>query len=155
VLSLDRTQQRRGNLRAERSNVQTCRDDKKAFLADFQQRVREYAAESPEQLAKTITLIEDLEKRFATHSLQHLSATTPVFLTHWLLENATLFEFEIEQYKVAGQDLSMIAINILVKFLFVQLNKLRQRFLCDLHFAIEADAASVERRGLTLNSWPG
>jgi DNA invertase Pin-like site-specific DNA recombinase len=55
-------------LRAERSNVRTCRDDKKAFLADFQQRVREYAAESPEQLAKTITLIDDLEKQFATHS---------------------------------------------------------------------------------------
>jgi hypothetical protein len=45
--------------------VRTCCEGKKAFLADFQQRVREYVAEQPERFAKTITLIQELEERFA------------------------------------------------------------------------------------------
>ena len=53
-------------LRAERSNVRTCHRDKKASLADFQKRVGEYAAEQPDRFTKTITLIQELEKRFAT-----------------------------------------------------------------------------------------
>jgi hypothetical protein len=61
-------------LRAERSKVRTCHQDKKLFLAGFQLRVREYATEDPQQFARAITLIKDLEKRFANHSLAGGSA---------------------------------------------------------------------------------
>ena len=55
-------------LRGGRSGVRTLARGKKSFLANFRRHVKECITENPDELANTVALIQDLEKRFPDYS---------------------------------------------------------------------------------------